>query len=432
MDSGDEEEGDLQEQVNKLGDEQDAEDGPDWMFDEGEKRSSDPKYIFCPAEHRKQILRLFTKHFCQHPAFPQRKGDGFWTEKQIRHDAVYEMYQFCKKRGLTEVWGYMWACWYSPKMWKLWARSTTPYVSRLRTTMGVENFWRQLKHNYLHHVARPRLDHLVWILINKVTPEYFARAEFLQDTHRMGRPKELSTYQKYFKTAWQKLAKAAIPESSGQIYETSVSNWTCTCGQQKYDRHHLCKHLVQAVAPPDSRFFREIQRRRVQPLYRHPQLVNRNQENLGIYIEPDGSITDGDDHVWSGDKSVLRGDGGWRDVQLAGAKPADLLHSQTLLGKRQHQENMISAGNSNKRSRTSEIIDLTSSSPPSVMSADMYSDTPAMQVNCQSDEEDEVSTFILITINQYSLVGEVGKPAGGYASAGQPFPESSRNFDQAG
>ena len=69
----------------------------------------------------------------------------------------------------------------------------------------------------LHHVARPRLDHLVWILINKVTPEYFARAEFLQDTHRMGRPKEFLTYQKYFKTAWQKLAKAAIPESSTKL-----------------------------------------------------------------------------------------------------------------------------------------------------------------------------------------------------------------------
>jgi len=69
----------------------------------------------------------------------------------------------------------------------------------------------------LHHVARPRLDHLVWILINKVTPEYFARAEFLQDTHCMGRPKEFLTYQKYFKTAWQKLAKAAIPESSTKL-----------------------------------------------------------------------------------------------------------------------------------------------------------------------------------------------------------------------
>jgi len=45
------------------------------------------------------------------------------------------------------------------------------------------------------------------------------------------------------------MAKACEGRNPRVKYETSVSNWTCTCGQQKYDRHHLCKHLVQAVAP---------------------------------------------------------------------------------------------------------------------------------------------------------------------------------------
>ncbi len=31
----------------------DAEDGPDWMFEEDEVRVSDPTYVFCPAPHRK-------------------------------------------------------------------------------------------------------------------------------------------------------------------------------------------------------------------------------------------------------------------------------------------------------------------------------------------------------------------------------------------
>ncbi|KIL55523.1 hypothetical protein M378DRAFT_17871 [Amanita muscaria Koide BX008] len=211
---------------------QDQEDGPDWMFDAEEVLAKDPKYIFCPTVHRKQILHLFTKHFCQHPLFPKRSQteDGVWDSHQIRNQAVWDMYQFCFQRGLREVWGYMWANWYSPKMWELWARSTSRFISRL-------------------------LDRLVWTLIHKVTPAYFAQAEVLDDTHRLGRSKPLTTYQKYFKSAWKILAKAQI---SGKVYETDVMRWTCTCGRQKYDRHHLCKHLVQMVPEPAANFWREV------------------------------------------------------------------------------------------------------------------------------------------------------------------------------
>jgi hypothetical protein len=273
-DDGDEDnENNLIKQVDKLMDdsenEQDSEDGPDYMFDIDETVSPDPTYVFCPATHRKQILHLFTRHFCQHPIFPQRHEKSL-DAKEIRREAVFEMYDFCKKRGLREVWGYMWACWYSPKMWKLWARSTSTYLSRLRTTMGVENFWRQLKHNYLHHVARPWLDHLVWILIYKVTPSYFARTQILDDTYRLGRSKPLTTYQRAFKKSWLTLMKKGV---SNNPYTIDVSTWTCNCGHQKYHRHHLCKHLVQAVGLPDKRFFRTVVRRRVVPIYQHPLLV---------------------------------------------------------------------------------------------------------------------------------------------------------------
>ena len=143
----DEDEGDLLEEVDRYFDkmggedsEYDQDDGPDWMFEDDEVPATDPDYVFCPAPHRRQILHLFTKHFCQHPLFAEK--DGKWSADQIRRNAVHEMYNFCFVRGLREVWGYLWACWYSSKMWPLWARSTSPYISRLRTTMNVENFWR--------------------------------------------------------------------------------------------------------------------------------------------------------------------------------------------------------------------------------------------------------------------------------------------------
>ena len=187
-----EEDGDIQNQVEKFlnkDNDKDSEDGPSWMFEEGETLSRDPDYIFCPAPHHKGILRLFTRHFCQHPLLPER--DGKLSAVEIRCQAVYDMYNFCRVRGIREVWGYMWSSWYSPKMWCLWARSTSPRISRLRTTMAVENFWRQLKHNYLHNVAHPRLDHLVWILINRVTPAYLARSEILDNNFRLGRTRPL-------------------------------------------------------------------------------------------------------------------------------------------------------------------------------------------------------------------------------------------------
>lgn len=288
---------------------QDSEDGPEWMFDKGENLSKSSNYVFCPAPHRGQILHLFTSHFCQHPMFPERRGN-YLTGDEIRQNAVWEMYDFCRQRNLREVWGYMWSSWYSPKMWKLWARSTTPYLSRLRTTMNVENFWRQLKHDYLHHVPRPRLDQLVWILVHRVTPSYTVKMDLLRTTNRLGRSNGLTTYQKYFKKSWKRLEK--VPMSKKSTYTTDVARWSCNCGHQKYDAHHLCKHLVQAVNPPPPEFWGEVIRRRKPPIYHHHSLVPR-REDPSSRLEPivTGSITDGDDVEWNGDVEILRGGGGW-------------------------------------------------------------------------------------------------------------------------
>ncbi|XP_006462497.1 hypothetical protein AGABI2DRAFT_119353 [Agaricus bisporus var. bisporus H97] len=308
----------------KEGGDRDEEDGPDWMFDTGEVTSKDPAYVFCPAAHRRTLLHLFTKHFCQHPIFDE--VDGPWDSKKIRREAIWEMYNFCQRRGLAEVWGYMWASWYSPAMWKLWARSTSPLLSRLRTTMSVENFWRQLKHDFLHRFVHPRLDTLTWILIYEVTPSYFAKIDILDDTYRWGRSKSLSNYQKYFKKSWKKLELATI--SGRKTHRTSVQEWTCTCGRQKFDRHHLCKHLVRAVPPPGANFFLEIVRRRTKPIYKHPKLVSRigeppNEDCIHDTERLDsGSITDGDDHTWLGEKSALSGGGGWKSAQKR-KKPTD-------------------------------------------------------------------------------------------------------------
>ncbi|KDQ13878.1 hypothetical protein BOTBODRAFT_110980, partial [Botryobasidium botryosum FD-172 SS1] len=111
------------------------------------------------------------------------------------------MYEHCKRNGLADVWAYLWTQWYSPSRWLLWARSTCLLLSQLRTTMTVENHWKQLKHHYLHFMHRPRLDHALFVICTKAIPAYMARASALQDSYRMGRAKQLTTYQVTFKTA---------------------------------------------------------------------------------------------------------------------------------------------------------------------------------------------------------------------------------------
>ena len=118
----------------------------------------------------------------------------------------------------------------------------------------------------------------------------------------------LTTYQIYFKASWPIQEKAHI--NGLRQYITDVETWTCTCGRQKYDRHHICKHLIQAVPHPPLKFWRKVIRRRVIPIYRHPALV-RKADNDGpgpatSYVDPDdGSITDGDDHLHLGNPGVF-------------------------------------------------------------------------------------------------------------------------------
>ena len=135
--------------------EDEAEAAPQWEFDPNEEFSKDETYLFCLLPHCQQLLCLFTCHFCCHPFFPTCSGIH-QTSSEVQNQSVAEMYYFCKQRGLSEVWPYMWSSWYSPPMWKLWARSSDGCIlSRLQTTMMSENHWKQLKHHYLGFMHCP-------------------------------------------------------------------------------------------------------------------------------------------------------------------------------------------------------------------------------------------------------------------------------------
>ncbi|KAJ7195621.1 hypothetical protein GGX14DRAFT_537218 [Mycena pura] len=188
------------------------------------------------------------------------------------------MYMFCYQRGLREVWGYMWTAWYCPEKYKLWARSTQPdRIGHWRTTMAVENFWRNLKHDTLRNLLRPRLDQLVFLIATEILPSFTAKMQIFDPNYRSGRAPELTPFQAALKRNWKKLSMNAL---GARNYSTNVQRWTCDCGQQKYNAYLLCKHLVQAVAPPPPNFFTEVVRRRVIPFYNHPSLKFKDGSTL--------------------------------------------------------------------------------------------------------------------------------------------------------
>ncbi|CAK5263435.1 unnamed protein product [Mycena citricolor] len=260
-----------------------AEAEPSWI-EPGEKpigtsfRVSDD-YEFCRPPHRSQLLHTFIRHGCLHPLLPERHGERR-NKDQIRRDCVFEMYTFCKQRGLREVWGYMWEAWYCPAKWRLWARSSQPnFIGRWRTTMSVENFWKNLKHGTLHHFLHPRLDQLVYLIVTDIVPTFEASMLKFDPNWRLGRSKKLAPWQSAFKSEWAKLSRREL-DSNADSYTTDISTWTCTCGQQKYNAFLLCKHLVQSVESPDPRFFREVYRRRVTPFYHHALLKPKDGSSV--------------------------------------------------------------------------------------------------------------------------------------------------------
>ena len=91
---------------------------------------------------------------------------------------------------------------------------------------------------------RPRLDQMVYTMINSVVPAEVVKAQSLDGKHLIGRPAELTTFQEAAKKAWIELAKRPC---SATDYMPNIKNWTCRCGGQLLQAHHFCKHLVQVV-----------------------------------------------------------------------------------------------------------------------------------------------------------------------------------------
>ncbi|CAB4414215.1 unnamed protein product [Rhizophagus irregularis] len=149
---------------------------------------------FCPKEHHEKIWNLMNKHMHQHPLIPP-----YITAYEIRKNAVFEMYFYCKENLLVWMWSYLWREWYCDDRWILWTRSACSTLSILKTTMFIEGHWKVLKWDFLYKFFRPRLDLLTYIILEKLIP--LQQRKFQQILS--GR--ETLEWQKSIKAEWKKL-----------------------------------------------------------------------------------------------------------------------------------------------------------------------------------------------------------------------------------
>ncbi|KAJ3782228.1 hypothetical protein GGU10DRAFT_275997, partial [Lentinula aff. detonsa] len=226
-----------------------------------------------------QALRKVSQknHISFHGQYTMPTDPLLSDRERVKMTANEQMYGFCKEYDLHELWAYLWENWYRPLRWRLWARSTVAEITILKTTMICESHWRRIKHDFLHHFHKPRLDLLVWILVTKLAPTYYRKLDIMKkDT---GRYRELPSWRKAFKKEWKRCAKTSITLPLNLKYRPDVHRWVCTCPYLAKSRFLLCKHLVQGVEPVPPIFFLQVKRSRIAPVWSHPLLKLLHSQN---------------------------------------------------------------------------------------------------------------------------------------------------------
>ncbi|TFK96466.1 hypothetical protein BDV98DRAFT_515691 [Pterulicium gracile] len=187
-------------------------------------------------------------------------GEAAPNPEAIHKWSAREMYQFCVRNNIPEVWAYLWENWYCQERWKLWARSPCPdKVPVLTTTMIAESHFQKIKHDFLHYFNHPRLDLLVHIISQRMLQQYYVDLHtFLEETGRYS--KGNLSWRPDFKRKWRTLEKVPQSEPFNPKYKPDALTWTCTCPSMRYSQFLICKHLIQHVRPVPPKFFLGVKR----------------------------------------------------------------------------------------------------------------------------------------------------------------------------
>lgn len=138
--------------------------------------------------------------------------------------------------------------------------------------MIVESHWRKLKHDFLHHFPRPRIDMVVWIMIIRLIPQILDRMEALKTGDRR---RAVASWRKTLKQDRKKCKNQDVSPQSLSNYHTDPVKWTCGCEAFLLSRFLLCKHIVccfEEIQKP-VQFFSKIRRQRSDPFWVESQII---------------------------------------------------------------------------------------------------------------------------------------------------------------
>lgn len=263
---------------------------------------------------------MMERHYCAHRIIP---GYAAPNPAAIKQWAVQQMYGFCVKNELPEVWAYLWENWYRKGRWDLWARSVDPLIPVLKTTMILEsqsvicymcsdkptdthhNSWRRIKHELLHHFKMPRCDLLAWILVSKLAPTYYIKLDNLLTSNE--RYSELCSWRKEFKKTWKSLETREITVPLNDAYRPDAKKWICTCPFFVTSRFLMCKRVLPT-------FFLEVKCYRSVPFWRHASLkildegdeIGREAAMTEAENENDDELPDGEEDEFYDDNAMLQ------------------------------------------------------------------------------------------------------------------------------
>ncbi|KAF7300749.1 SWIM-type domain-containing protein [Mycena kentingensis (nom. inval.)] len=244
---------------------------------------------FVPEDLQSEVLTMMQQHSFAHPLIP---GDCAPSAEAIRYWAVDQLYKFCVKYNLRGPWAYLWENWYRLGRWELWTRAAHSTIPRLRTTMICESHWRLIKEDYLPHFHSPRVDMLAWVLVKKLGSTYVDKLNKLMTRSVRVIVEDLPSWRKTFRTQWRnlELRDVAMQARVDHVYRPNVDDWVCSCPAFKISRFLICKHLVQLVRHVPTRFFREAQRNRTTPFWKHRHLIP---------LAAEGAADEDDDDRWA-------------------------------------------------------------------------------------------------------------------------------------
>lgn len=265
--------------------------------------------------HIRNVVKITRLAVCDHLVYHQVYEESCSKTSEsteFKFKKIYEMhlkdlYRYVvKEQGLIFYFAYLFDQYYNQDSFRIMSRLGKPkFFSTLRTSMMCESYFNQLKSWTLSHSRPPRVDTLIYIIINREIPkikdiikqmqrfERCTNENILVQTHR----RMLPTWRKQWILEWKNLAIQQKKLDYNKILQeievnrTKLNNWLCPCSQAKLSPTSSCIHLFTLFQQRYPNYHgyhlqRFAKRKNWIPLIEHSSIVNCEENIPNNFKQP--------------------------------------------------------------------------------------------------------------------------------------------------